>query len=116
MPGRLGPYCQFHLKWTGQQKEPVELIHRVNLLGAKKPYDFFLILLPAQLPTSCPLQGNIRDHHRNVFKLQLLVQTYTVQFLAIDACTFRAKSTRKIMTNSNTLGNSDSFRDYYAIA
>ena len=59
VPGRRVPSCQLYVKWTGQQEPPVELAHRVKLLGAKKPFNFFLIRppslpLPPPLP---PLQG-----------------------------------------------------------
>ena len=33
--------------WTGQQEQPVQLMYRVKLLGAKEPNNFFLIRLPA---------------------------------------------------------------------
>ena len=49
MPGRRVPSCQLHVKWTGQQGKPPELEHRVELQGAKEPFNFFLISLPALL-------------------------------------------------------------------
>ena len=52
-PGCLVPSCQLYIKWTRQQEQPVELMHRVKLLGAKKPKQF-VILLPA---LHSPLQG-----------------------------------------------------------
>jgi len=50
--GRLVPSCQLHVKWTGQQ--PVELLHRVQLLGAKDPFNFFCIQLPSLPPPLTP--------------------------------------------------------------
>ena len=48
MPGGRIPSCQFHVKWTGnQEQEHVELVHKVKLLGAMKPFDFFRVQLPA---------------------------------------------------------------------
>ena len=55
VPGRNLPSCQLHVKWTGQQ--PTELMHRIKLHGAKEPYNFFLIRLPAVQPQ--PSQGSI---------------------------------------------------------
>ena len=55
VPGCRIPSCQLHVKRTGQQ--PAELMHRIKLQGAKDPYNFFLIRLPAVQP---PLsQGSI---------------------------------------------------------
>ena len=48
-PGRLVPSCQLYMKWTRQQEKPVELMHRIKLLGAKRPKQF-VILLPALHP------------------------------------------------------------------
>ena len=47
VPGRQVPCCLLSVKWIGQQEQPVELVHRVQLLGAKEPFDFFLIQPPA---------------------------------------------------------------------
>ena len=47
VPGRRVPSCQLHVKWTRQQEPPPELEHRIVLRGAKKPFNFFLISLPA---------------------------------------------------------------------
>ena len=47
VPGSQVPSCQLYVKWTGQQEQPVELLHRVKLLGAKEPNNFFLIRIPA---------------------------------------------------------------------
>ena len=47
VPGRRVPSCQLYVKWTGQQQQPVELVHRVELLGAKEPFNFFLIRPPS---------------------------------------------------------------------
>ena len=54
VPGRLVPSCQLYVKWTGGQEQPVELLHRVELLGAKEPFNFFLIRLPSLPPPLTP--------------------------------------------------------------
>ena len=46
VPGSQLPSCQLYVEWTGQQERPPELLHRVKLLGAKEPNNFFLIRLP----------------------------------------------------------------------
>jgi len=51
VPGRRVPSCQLHVKWTGQQEQPVELVHRVKLQGAKEPFNFFMIRIPP--PQGC---------------------------------------------------------------
>ena len=49
VPGRRVPSCQLRVEWTGQQEQPVELVHRVGLPGAKEPFNFFFIrILPPQ--------------------------------------------------------------------
>ena len=50
VPGHPVPSCQLLVEWTGQQ-QPVELVHRVELLGAKAPYNFFVIRIPP--PQGC---------------------------------------------------------------
>ena len=70
VPGRRVPSCQLYVKWTGQQEQPhVELVHRVDLLGAKEPCNFFLIRLPA-LPA--PPQGLLYCHCIIVFLLWVM--------------------------------------------
>ena len=56
VPGRQVPSCQLHVEWNGQQKQPAQLAHRVELIGARNPFNFFLISLPAVQPP--PSQGN----------------------------------------------------------
>ena len=51
VPGRRVPSCQLYVKWIGEQEQPVELVHRVELLGAKEPFDFFMIDIPP--PQGC---------------------------------------------------------------
>jgi len=53
VPGQRVPSCQLYVKWIGQQEQPVELVHRVDLLGAKEP-NFLLIQVPGLRP---PPQG-----------------------------------------------------------
>ena len=48
------PSCHLYVKWTGKCEEPEELVHKVKLLGAKEPFNFFFIKLP---PFQQPLQG-----------------------------------------------------------
>ena len=43
-PGRGVPSCQLAAKWIGQGR-PSELSHKVKLMGAKQPSDFFHIVL-----------------------------------------------------------------------
>ena len=46
-PGCKQPfYCQLHVEWTKEEEQPMELLHRVNLLGARTPFNFFVIQLP----------------------------------------------------------------------
>ena len=47
VPGGRVPSCQLYVKWTGQQEQPIELVHRVKLLGAKEPNNYFLMRPPA---------------------------------------------------------------------
>ena len=47
VPGSQVPSCQLYVEWTRQQEQPVQLMHRVKLLGAKEPNNFFLIRIPA---------------------------------------------------------------------
>jgi len=54
VPGCRVPSCQLYVQWSGQQQQPMELVHRVDLLGAKQPYNFFFIRRPTLQP---PPQG-----------------------------------------------------------
>jgi len=51
------------VKWTGQQEQPVELVHRVKLLGAKEPFNFFMIRiqLPQGVRTDVPQLKDLVD-------------------------------------------------------
>ena len=61
LPGRRVPSCQLYLKWTGQQEPPAELAHRVELLGAKEPFNFFLIQPPSlPSPPQSPTQQQLK--------------------------------------------------------
>ena len=46
VPGSQVPSCQLYVEWTRQQEQPVQLMYRVKLLGAKEPNNFFLIRIP----------------------------------------------------------------------
>ena len=51
------PSCQLYAKWTGREGQPVELTHRVELLGAKDPCSYFLIQPPTlQSPLATRLE------------------------------------------------------------
>ena len=41
-PGQRVPYCRLQVTFDKERK-PVELNHRVKLLGTKRPHDFFTI-------------------------------------------------------------------------
>ena len=48
VPGRRVPSCQLYVRWTGQQQgQPPQLDYRVELLGAKAPFNFFLVQPPS---------------------------------------------------------------------
>ena len=49
-PGHWVPSCQLYVKWTRKQEQPEELVHRVKLVGAKEPFNFFSIQSPAMPP------------------------------------------------------------------
>ena len=51
VPDHRVPSCQLLVEWTGQQEQPVELVHRLELLGAKEPFNFLLIEIPP--PQGC---------------------------------------------------------------
>ena len=38
------PYCRLQVKL--KDRNPIELVHKVKLQGAKKPFDFFVITCP----------------------------------------------------------------------
>jgi len=70
IPGRRVPSCQLDAKWTGQQEQPVQLEHVVELLGVKEPNNFFVIRIP-------PPQESVSR-----FLLQLLQHQLSIQDLA----------------------------------
>ena len=49
-PGHWVPSCQLYVKWTRKQEQPEELVHRMKLVGAKEPFNFFSIQSPAMSP------------------------------------------------------------------
>ena len=53
-PGQWVPSCQLSVEWTKEQENPTKLVHRVKLVGAKEPFNFFSIQSPALSP---PPQG-----------------------------------------------------------
>ena len=48
-PGKMIPSCQLRAKFSGRKITSFD--HLVNLLGAKKPYDSFLLTPPASIFT-----------------------------------------------------------------
>ena len=47
-PGQWIPECQLIVEWEKEDQKPVPLRHKVDLIGAKAPCNFFhLILKPA---------------------------------------------------------------------
>ena len=64
VPGRLVPSCQLHVKWNGQQEQSVELAYRVELLGAKEPFNYFLIHPPSVVsPIPPPSMYTSQSNH-----------------------------------------------------
>jgi len=47
IPGHWVPSCQLSVEWTREQEQPIKLVHRVKLVGAKEPFNFFSIQSPA---------------------------------------------------------------------
>jgi len=53
-PGQWIPECQLIVEWEKEDQRPVRLRHKVDLIGAKAPRDFFhLILNPTMEGTYC---------------------------------------------------------------
>ena len=50
VPGKRVPSCQLYIKWNGQQEQSDELLYSIKLVGAKEPFNFFLIHSPASTP------------------------------------------------------------------
>ena len=48
------PHCELTAMWTGQGK-PSQLAHEVTLNGAKKPFNYFRIVLDSTPPGKQPL-------------------------------------------------------------
>ena len=44
-PGRWIPTCQLIVEWKRKDHIPVELMHKVDLIGAKPPFNFFHLKL-----------------------------------------------------------------------
>lgn len=44
-PGQLIPECQLIVEWEKEDQRPVRLRHRVDLIGAKPPYNFIHLTL-----------------------------------------------------------------------
>ena len=43
--GQWIPGCQLILQWEGEDQKPVRLRHKVQLIGAKPPYNYFYLTL-----------------------------------------------------------------------
>ena len=53
-PGKWIPECQLRVQWEKDDQKPVRLKHKVELIGAKEPYDFIhLFLNPGNSDTWC---------------------------------------------------------------
>ena len=76
VPGRRVPSCQLYVKWTGGQEQPVELVHRVELLGAKEPFNFFLIR-PPSLPSPLTPQSMCSYTSPICIHLKLYMYSYS---------------------------------------
>ena len=47
-PGLCYPECELLVEWELKDQKPIRLRHRINLIGAREPYNFFhLNLNPA---------------------------------------------------------------------
>ena len=63
VPGKEVPSCQFSVKWTKQEEQPARFMYRIKLLGAKIPFNSFLIQLHGlQPPTELRPQGCMDDN------------------------------------------------------
>ena len=40
------PNCQFSIKWINERSPPVSLVHRMQLVGAKEPFNFVYLEMP----------------------------------------------------------------------
>ena len=56
-PGQWIPECELLVEWDPSQKDkkPVRLRHRVNLIGARAPYNYFNLNLNPAWKGSSPL-------------------------------------------------------------
>ena len=70
------PHCELTAMWTGQGK-PSQLAHEVTLNGAKRPYNFFLIVLDVTPPGKLPLL-ELFCVISNTFHLICSVQIYGI--------------------------------------
>ena len=48
-PGQQLPSCCLSIDWTGEGN-PIGLKHRISLVGAKRPFNFFCIKLMPEIP------------------------------------------------------------------
>ena len=44
------PHCELTAEWTKQDQLPSRLQHKVTLGGAKKPFDYFRIVIDTHSP------------------------------------------------------------------
>ena len=44
-PGQWIPECQLIVQWEKKDQRPVQLMQKVNLIGAKAPYNFIHLTL-----------------------------------------------------------------------
>ena len=56
-PGRcIPPKCELLVEWDLEDKKPVRLRHKINLIGAREPYNFFNLSLNPAWKDSMPTQ------------------------------------------------------------
>ena len=50
------PSWQFSVKWTRPEEQPVKLVHRMKLLGAKEPFNFVTLEIdPLEASSGTPV-------------------------------------------------------------
>ena len=54
-----GIECQLFIQWESQLQEPAKLRYKVDLLGAKHPANYFLIVLDSTLTGMYHIRCNV---------------------------------------------------------
>ena len=94
VPGSQVPSCQLYVEWTRQQEQPVQLMYRVKLLGAKEPNNFFLIRIPAPQGEDVTVR-NFADLLALTLGLVWLMCMYVSLPSSPGSCTANTHSIRK---------------------